>query len=230
MWYLIFSFIPFISDMAVGLLYRGRLRKVSTRYFVALSAGIVTAAALIELIPEGVVEENYTYLLLGFILFYVVEKLTMLHACGEEECEVHQLTPLSVFGMALDNVVDGLGIAVAANINIWLGLMLTIAVVVHEVPQAFTSSYILKQLMKPHTYIMMVLALAGIMYPVGALISIYIPQSIYPKIIAFVGGVFLYVGTGDLLLEAHRRFNINVVISVLTGILISLVLKFLGGI
>jgi len=230
MLFLVLPFIPFIADMAVALLYRSRIKVIATRYFVALSAGIVTTAALIELIPEGDVDINYPYLLIGFILFYVVEKLTMLHACGEDECEVHTLTPLSVMGMALDNVVDGLGIAISTLLNPWLGLMLTIAVVVHEIPQAFTSSYILRQLMKPHSYIVYMLALAGLMYPLGALISIYIPIDIYPKIIAFVAGVFLYVGAGDLLMEAHRRFNIKVVMSVLIGVLISIILKMVGGI
>lgn len=229
MMYILLSFIPFLADLLVTLVYRGRTELFGTRYIIALSAGIVTAAALIELIPEGNVDINYPYLLLGFILFYVVEKLTMLHACGEVECEVHSLTPMSVIGMALDNVVDGLGIAVATLLNTWLGLMVTLAVVVHEIPQALTSIYILRKLMKPYKYISSLLIFAGLMYPLGALLSMYIPISLYPAMMAFVGGVFLYVGAGDLLMEAHRRFNIYVVFSVLIGVLISILIKIIGG-
>lgn len=230
MMHILFPFIPFAADTLVILIYGKRAKLIGTRYIIALSAGIVTAAALVELIPEGNVSINYPYLLLGFILFYVIEKLTMLHACGEVECEVHSLTPMSVMGMALDNIVDGLGIAIASLLNPWLGLMVTLAVVVHEIPQALTSAYILRQLMKPHKYISSVLILAGLMYPCGAFLSLIVPSAMYQALIAFVAGVFLYVGAGDLLMEAHRKFNIYVVVSVLLGVVVSLALKIIGGI
>jgi len=38
--------------------------------------------------------------------------------------------------------------------------------------------------------------------------------------IAFVAGVFLYVGAGDLLSEAHKRFNVMVILLVIFGALV----------
>ncbi len=225
MLYIILPFIPLLADVAVLFIYRGRIRLIDTRYIIALSAGIITTAAMVELIPESNIESNYMYLLLGFILFYVVEKLTMLHSCGEAECEVHTLTPLSVVGMALDNIVDGLGIAIASFIDPWLGFIIALAVVTHEVPQALTSTFILRRLMKPHREVVAMLLLAGLMYPLGGALSIIVPSDLYPAIISFVAGVFIYIGAGDLLMEAHRKFNIYVVISVLTGVALSLILK-----
>jgi zinc transporter ZupT len=36
-------------------------------------------------------------------------------------------------------------------------------------------------------------------------------------LIGFTAGVFLYVGASDLLPDAHRRFNLRVVLSTLAG-------------
>ena len=65
------------------------------------------------------------------------------------------------------------------------------------------------------------------MYPIGAALSLLIPKGMYSVMIAFVAGVFLYVGAGDLLMEAHRTFNVRVVSSVLIGMLAMLLLSIL---
>jgi zinc and cadmium transporter len=228
MLFILLALIPFISDVLVGLFTSGRGRGHYTRYIIAFSSGIVISAAFFELLPEANIEVNGVYVALGFFIFYLVEKVTMLHACGEEECDVHTLGPLSVLGMALDNVIDGVGIAVATLVDPIIGITLTIAVVSHEIPQALSSVYIMEGLMRPYRETMSMLVFAGAMYPAGALISLLIPEELHTVIIALVAGVFLYVGAGDLLMEAHRRFNIKVVVMVLLGASLGFFIHLLG--
>jgi len=228
MLFLLYAMIPFALDTFFGLLFMGRdLKTSSSRYVIALSSGLVVGAAFFELMPEANMELNAPLIGLGFFAFYLIEKATMLHACGEEECEVHTLGRLTAFGMAADNLIDGIGIAVGYLINPFLGLVLTAAVVTHEVPQAVSSATILRKANRSRREVLAILGLAGVMYPVGALLSLVIPKSLYTAIIAIVAGVFMYVGAGDLLMEAHRRFNWKVIAMVLLGGLIMFMLSTL---
>jgi zinc transporter ZupT len=229
MLFILLAVIPFLVDTVIGLLGGARLSTSNPRYIIAFSSGVVISAAFFELLPEANIEANSIFVALGFFLFYFVEKVTMLHACGEEECEVHTLGPLSVLGMALDNIVDGMGIAVATLLNPWLGITITVAVVSHEIPQALTSLYIMGGLSKPYRETFLMLFVAGIMYPLGASLSIFIPTNYYSIVVALVAGVFLYVGAGDLLLEAHRSFNWKVVVAVLIGATLGLLISVLGA-
>jgi len=66
------------------------------------------------------------------------------------------------------------------------------------------------------------------MYPIGSALALLIPASFHTMAMAFVAGDFTYIGAGDLLGEAHKKFNARVVISVILGGLITVALNFLG--
>jgi zinc and cadmium transporter len=53
--------------------------------------------------------------------------------------------------------------------------------------------------------------------PLGVLLAGFIPSSGFEWLIGLTAGVFLYVGASDLLPDAHRRFNLRVVLSTLAG-------------
>jgi len=71
------------------------------------------------------------------------------------------------------------------------------------------------------------LGLAGLLYPVGALLAGLIPPQFQEKMLAFIAGDFIYIGAGDLLPEAHRRFNWKVILSVIAGMAFILTLDLL---
>jgi zinc and cadmium transporter len=201
---------------------------VETRYAVGFASGILVSAAFMELIPEADVAKNAMVVLLGFFSFYLVEKVIMLHSCGEEECEAHTVDWIAVAGMASDNVVDGIGIAIGYLTNPSLGFLITLAVVAHEIPQGFTTAALATRGgFRPRRIIGFLLA-AGAMYPIGAALSAFIPPSLYAIAIAFVAGDFIYIGAGDLLGEAHKKFNAKVVASVILGGLVAVALNLLG--
>lgn len=217
------------SDIAGGLVYlRSRFRRIQTRYAVGFASGILVSAAFMELIPEADVTRNAMVVLLGFFSFYLVEKVIMLHSCGEEECEAHTVDWIAVVGMASDNVVDGIGIAIGYLMNPSLGFLITLAVVAHEIPQGFiTAALATRGGFRPRRIIAFLLA-AGAMYPIGAALSAFIPPELYSIAIAFVAGDFIYIGAGDLLGEAHKKFNAKVVASVILGGLVAVALNLLG--
>jgi zinc transporter ZupT len=214
------------SDFLSGwLALRVERDRIEPRYVIAFAAGVLLAVTFFEILPQTDLKADSGYLALGFVTFYVLEKLVMIHACGEAECHTHHIGPVAVLGMALDNVVDGAGIMVGYLIDPLLGLTITLAVVFHEIPQGMTSALIMREAKWRTGGTMLALVLAGLLYPIGALLAGFIPSEFQPKILAFIAGDFIYIGAGDLLPEAHRRFNWKVVASVLAGMAFMLVLK-----
>lgn len=226
--FLLLAMAAALSDILSGfLILHPRINAIGTRYIIGFASGIVIATAFFELLPESDVANNYLYVGLGFFSFYLLEKAVMLHSCGEHECETHNLGWVSAVGMSADNVVDGIGIAIGYLTDPVLGILITIAVIAHEIPQGITTAVLMRDAGFRFPYIMATLVFAGAMYPLGALLSGMVPVHLYEAIIAFVAGSFIYIGVGDLLLEAHRSFNVKVVFSVLLGASVLLLLEAL---
>ena len=59
---------------------------------IGFSAGMMLAAALFELLPEGLEKAQSQALTgagFGFMALYIVERLTHFHACRHRSCDVH---------------------------------------------------------------------------------------------------------------------------------------------
>ena len=217
-------------DLISGwLTLRGWANKIQPRYIIALAAGMLLAAAFFHVLPEVDLKANALFMTLGFVTFYVLEKLMMIHACGESECDTHRIGPVAVLGMALDNITDGASIVVGCQVNPWLGLAITLAVVLHEIPQGMTSALIMQEAGWSRGRMFLLLVLASLLYPIGALLAGWIPAGFHQKMLAFIAGDFIYIGAGDLLPEAHRRFNGRVILLVLVGMVCMFALKLLEG-
>jgi zinc and cadmium transporter len=224
----LYALIAGSSDFLSGwLALRVERDKIEPRYVIAFAAGVLLAATFFEILPETNLKSDAGYLAVGFITFYVLEKLIMIHACGEAECHTHHIGPIAVLGMALDNVVDGAGIMVGYLMDPFLGLTITLAVVCHEIPQGMTSALIMREAKWRTGGTILALVLAGLLYPIGALLAGFIPSDFQQKLLAFIAGDFIYLGAGDLLPEAHRQFNWKVVASVLGGMAFMLLIRFL---
>ncbi len=202
-------------------------KRIQPRYIIAFAAGVLLAVTFFDILPEADLKSDAPFLALGFMTFYVLEKVMMIHACGESECDTHQIGPIAVLGMGLDNIVDGAGIAVGYRIDPLLGLTIAVAVVLHEIPQGMTSALIMRGAKWSRAGTLLALGLTGLLYPVGALLAGLIPEGFQQKMLAFIAGDFIYLGAGDLLPEAHRRFNWKVILSVIGGMAFMVLLGLL---
>ncbi|MFQ5880842.1 MAG: ZIP family metal transporter [Candidatus Methylomirabilales bacterium] len=224
----LYAVVAGLSDLVAGwLALQGKIQKIESRYIIGFAAGVLLAVTFLDILPEVNMKADAPFLALGFLSFYVLEKVMMIHACGESECETHRIGPVAVVGMALDNFIDGAGIAVGYLIDPLLGLAITAAVVLHEVPQGITSALIMQGAQWSKTSMVVTLGLAGLLYPLGALLAGFIPGPFLQKALAFIAGDFIYIGASDLLPEAHRKFNWKVILSVVSGMAFMGVLKLL---
>ncbi len=193
-----------------------RLRLVEQRYLVAFAGGAMVAIALFDLIPE-MEAHNAVALMLGFFAIYLLEKLVMIHACGEAECETHVMGWPALVGIAVESLIDGLAIAVGFRVAPALGLLIALAVFAHEVPRGLTTTMIMQEAGYSRRKVWAALLVDAGFAPLGVLLSGLVPPSAFEPLIGFTAGVFLYVGASDLLPEAHRRFNLRVVLATLAG-------------
>ena|SRR3990170_582263 len=199
------------------------------RYIIAISAGVVTATVFLDLLPEANLGRDAWIMAAGFLIFYVVGKLTILHSCGEMECDEHSMNMVSIIGMSLDNIIDGIAITIGYLTDPNLGLVITVAVIIHEIPQDITATLIMKELGYGRKKMLIPIIFAAVAYPIGAYAAVFIPETFHEPLIAFIAGVFIYIGIGDLFVEAHKKFNLKVIVSVLLGFVLVFVLETVMG-
>jgi zinc transporter ZupT len=208
-------------------MYTG-LRRVEQRYLVAFAGGAMVSIALYDLIPS-LTSPNAPALFLGFFAIYLLEKLVMIHTCGEIECETHTMGWPAMIGIAAESLLDGLAIAVGFQVEPTLGLLIALAVFVHEVPRGLATTVIMQEAGYGRIKIWLALLVDAGFAPLGVLLAVWLPASAFEPLVGFTAGVFLYVGASDLLPEAHRRFNSRVVLATIGGALLIPALSLLLG-
>ncbi|WP_309492740.1 ZIP family metal transporter [Candidatus Hecatella orcuttiae] len=229
MLYLVYAGIAGAATILSGLLPLHPRVKFNLRYVVGFASGIVIGTALFEMIPAANPAGNWLIIGLGFFSFYLIEMAVTIHTCGEKECRIERIGLPALLGITLDNLVDGVAIAVGFFTNPLLGLFIALAVVVHEVPQGLTTTVVMKSEGYSSVKILTVLGVAAMLYPAGASLSVLLPEEVYGLIIAFVAGEFLYIGAGELLPEAHRVLNVQVVLMVILGVAVIALLELASG-
>lgn len=221
MLYLLLAIAAGIATLFGGLLHVfTRLKDIKIRYAIGFSSGILVSTAIFEMLPEIRTNSFDTIALaLGFFLFYLVEKGLTLHACKEKVCRPKS-TSIGIIGITLDNIVDGAAIAAGFFLSPITGLTIALAVAIHEIPQGFSTSVIMKNSRIGKKWVFIVLIVAAILTPIGAYLSLHLTEQFFGQILAFSAGTFLYVGASDLLPEAHKTIDRKIMFAVMLGAII----------
>jgi len=103
------------------------------------SAGALLGGAFLHLIPEAAEGAGginiYLWVIFGIIAFLVLERYFYWRHCHEGVCDVHAFTYLNLIGDGFHNLIDGMVIAASYAAGIKVGIITTIAVISHEIPQ-----------------------------------------------------------------------------------------------
>jgi zinc and cadmium transporter len=132
------SLVSFVG--ALSLAIREQALHKLLNYFVSFAAGAMLGVAFLDILPEAVqiatIPSIAFYALLGLVVFYILERFLYWYHCHGGKCESHgALGPLVLLGDGIHNFLDGLIIGTAFIVNIPLGVITTLAVVLHEIPQ-----------------------------------------------------------------------------------------------
>lgn len=220
-----YAFLSAIATLIGGMLpLYTRIKNIELRYSLAFASGLMISVAFFDMLPESAIEENYIFLGSGFFLLYFIEKNILIHVCGEEECEVHTIGWVSIIGIASESLIDGIAIATGYEIRPALGFIITLSIMAHELPRGFSTTTIMKSSGYGMSQTFSALAIDAFFTPLGALLAFAFPLELFKPMLAFSAGTFLYIGAGDLMPEAHRRFNRRVIAAVLLGVFIALLI------
>lgn len=216
---ILLSIIAAGAQVASGLLAL-RARKFPhswERTLLALGAGFILALVFLDLIPESFhLSENedaaVIVILLGFSLLHFFEHTVVQHFhFGEETHEHPHVSHTSAFGavggLALHAFFDGITIASISKVHSELGILASIAVLLHKIPEGLTVASVMNAghqsiaRTKQATYVL------GISTILGALM-VFLFVEIDPHLIGFLfalsAGAALYVGACDLIPEINK--------------------------
>ncbi len=201
--------------LAVLFLYfkKETLEKI-TIFLVSLSAGALMGGAFLHLLPEAteVLEINKLYLivLIAFIFFFFMEKLLFWRHCHKENCEVHTFGYMNLFGDALHNFIDGLVIAGAFIIDFNLGIVTTMAIALHEIPQEIGDFGVLIHAGFKKKKALIINYIVALTVVLGGIVCYFISlslENIIPYLLPFAAGGFIYIAASDLMPEIRKETN-----------------------
>ena len=229
------AFIAMLASILGGVLpLYTKVKDIRTQYLIGFAAGVLVSTALFEILPEAlkVIEPAKLGLplSLGFFSLYLVEKVAMIHACTETECNIHNAGWVGLIGLGLESLLDGIAIAIGYLTNPVLGLFIALAVIVHELPVGFSTSIIMKSSGYSTNKSMFALVVTSFLTVAGALVSSLFPAHLFGPVLAFTAGTFIYIGASDLLPEAHLHTDWTVVFTVVFGASLIPVMEVISGI
>ncbi|MCM8765764.1 MAG: ZIP family metal transporter [Candidatus Omnitrophica bacterium] len=208
---------------------------------VGFSAGGLMGGSFFHLLPEAleeIKEINFVFLnlILGFIIFFVLERYLRWRHCHKgEKCEIHPFTYLNLFGDGLHNFGDGLVLGVSFFTDLRLGLITTLAIILHEVPQELGDFGVLFYGGFSKIKAIIFNFFSALTAVLGTLLGFFFSSHIssFSKfLLPIASGGFLYIASCDLIPELHRQPNTREaslsILFFLAGIIIMWGLKFFG--
>lgn len=217
-WILISTFVVALISL-IGiftLAIKGRLLGKVLFCLIGFSAGSLIGTAFLHLLPEVLEKVKsvavFYYVILGIILFFSMERYFYWRHCHNGVCDVHAFTYLNLIGDGLHNFIDGVVIAVSFVVSLKLGIVTTLAVIFHEIPQELGDFGVLiyggftKQKALVYNFIFALTAMIGAI--VGYFIS-DVATGFSNFILPLTAGGFIYIATSDLIPEIHKESNLK---------------------
>lgn len=183
-----------------------------------------------HLIPEAVelAPGAFLVVLFSFLVFYALEQTLSLHVCHEgEECQVRQtLTLVSWAGLLIHSLIDGIIIGVGFEVSLALGILSTLAVLLHELPEGVSSMAVMLYGGYPPKKAVLYSSLVALATPLGAVLSCLllggVNENLVGWLLAIGAGSFLYVAAADLIPEIHKKSKALNIVLTLLGVLVPL--------
>lgn len=183
---------------------------------VGFAAGGLIGGAFLHLLPSSLNLTrpiiSFQYVLIGFVVFFLMERYLYWRHCHNGICEAHSFTYLNLIGDGLHNFTDGLIISASFVTDIKLGVITTLAVIFHEVPQELSDFAILVFGGFSKSKALLYNFICSLTAFFGALLGYYlsnITTVMSSFLIAFTGGGFIYIAASDLIPELHRQRNLK---------------------
>jgi zinc and cadmium transporter len=191
-----------------------------TFYFLSLASGTMLGSAFLHLIPEALDSQQSNVLMvvgIGVFIFFILEKFLIWRHCHTHQhtvSEAHKPTAarMIIVGDTVHNFLDGAIIASAFLVDHTVGLSVTAAIILHEIPQELGDFGVLVHGGYKPKEAVMLNALTATSAVIGALLG-YCFLEAMPVLQAYVvpatAGGFLYIALADLIPQLHEQSDLK---------------------
>ena len=187
-----------------------KIKKIS-HHFIGFAVGALLGVVFLDLLPEALEFEKadtvFLWALIGFLIFFLLERFLFWYHCHDGVCSVHTAGYLVLIGDAIHNFIDGVIIAVAFLADFRLGLLTSFAVIFHELPQEVGDFVVLLHSGFSRSKAMLYNFLIALATVAGALFAFLFRTGIQDFLgiaLGLVAGNFLYIAAADLIPELHH--------------------------
>lgn len=216
---LILSLFTFISTFLGGMV---ALKNKSKLHFImSFTAGVLLGVCFFDILPEAfsIIETKKLdfsplsiAIVVGFLVFHVLEKSVVIHHTHEEEYADHRHPTVGIIGasgLAFHSFLDGVGIGLGFQVSTHIGLLIAFAVIAHDFSDGLNTVTILLSNKNKAARALRFLILDAATPILGVLSTFLfkIPESILVLYLGFFAGFLLYIGASDLLPEAHSKHS-----------------------
>ena len=206
---------------------------------VSYAIGALLGAAFLEVLPHAFesaavsgasISSITTTLLVGILMFFVLEKLVLWRHCHTDHCEAHAPVVdhghdhgrsglMITVGDTFHNFVDGVIIAAAFMTNFELGVVTALAIIAHEIPQEVGDFLILLHSGYSKRRAFLVNLLASLATVVGGVLAYFALDTMrgaVPYTLGIAAASMIYVAVADLIPGLHKRAELLVTLQQVT--------------
>lgn len=209
-----FSLIGGVFSLIGGVLLLSRKKSAQAlaRYATPFAAGALLAAAFFDLLPEALhqltAESAARWVLVGLILFFLLEHFLHWFHHHHEHRGQGTPAPLVIIGDSIHNLLDGVAIGAAFLINVPTGIVTAVAVAAHEIPQEIGDFGLLLKFGYGRRKVVLINVLSALMSTVGAVVTFWIGSEAdlpVAVLLAITSGMFIYIAASDLIPTIHEE-------------------------
>ncbi len=146
----------------------------------------------------------------GILLSFFIERYVLWFHHHESTHGIKPTLFLITFGDGIHNFIDGLTIAATFLTNPNLGIITTIAIAAHEIPQEIADFSILIHSGLNKGKALMINLLSALTAILGGIAGYYFLHSLkygLPIFLSFSAGIFIYIAGSDLIPHLHKDYK-----------------------
>lgn len=185
------------------------------------TAGVLLGVVAFDLLPEifAALDREHraatgamVALVVGFLLFHIIEKSILIHHSHEEEYEVHrhpQVGLVSALALSGHSFLDGVGIGLGFQAGSSVGIAVAIAVIAHDFSDGLNTVNLMllnKNTSRRAVMLLLVDALAPVAGAAATLLFKLNGNGL-TLYLGFFAGFLLYIGASEILPEAHSKHS-----------------------
>jgi ZIP family zinc transporter len=234
------SIATFLSTLFGGLFavrFKNKLHLI-----MGFTAGVLLGVVSFDIFPEIInliKEHNFDptsamiALVLGFLIFHILEKSIAMHHAHEGHFEDHKHPHVgiaSALALAGHSFMDGVGIGLGFQVSPAVGLLVAIAVISHDFTDGMNTVTLMLTNNNTAEKSKIFLIIDAVAPVLGALSTLLftVPSHFLLWYLGFFAGFLLYIGVSDILPEAHSKHSSSklILLTILGTCLIFVITRF----